>query len=123
MQKNFVNFAKTKFNVDVIEITTIQDPTRRKDGTQPIVVQMMSSDRKTELMQRRGQLRATNIFPNDHLSPKNSELFREARRLKRGKKVFGAWTIQSKVFAKKTETDQKFHVKSMAGISQRSQQT
>ena len=88
MRKNFVNFAKTKLNVevDVIEITAIHDLPRRKDGTQPIIVQMMSNDRKTELMQRRGQLRGTNIYLNDHLSPKNSELFREARRLKREKK-------------------------------------
>ena len=73
MRKNFVYIAKTKLNVDVdvIEITAIHDLPRRKDGTQPIIVQLMSSDRKAELMQRRGQLRGTSIYLNDHLSPSN----------------------------------------------------
>ena len=97
IRKNFVNFAKTKLNVDfdMIEIAAIHDLPRWQDVTQPIIVQMMSSDRKTELMQRRGQLRGTNIYLNDHLSPNNSELFREARRLKREKKVFVAWMVRS----------------------------
>ena len=58
-------------------------------------IEQYSSDRSTELMQKRGQLKGTNIFMNGHMSPKNSELFREARRLKREKKVFGARTMQS----------------------------
>ena len=52
MRKHFVKFAKDKLNVSVeeIEITAIHDLPKRKDGTTPVIVQLLSVDKKTDLI-------------------------------------------------------------------------
>ena len=84
MRKNFVDFAKNKLNVPLLndlEITAIHDLPKWKDGTQPVIVQLLSPDKKSALMRKRAMLRGSKVYINDHLSQTNSELFREARRL------------------------------------------
>ena len=55
MRKNFVKFAQEKMNVSLaeIEVTAIHDLPKRKDGTTPLIVQFLSTDKKTELMRKR----------------------------------------------------------------------
>ena len=67
-------------------------------------------DKKSALMRKRTMLRGSQVYLNDHLSQTNSELFREARRLKKDNKIFSVWTLNCKVFIKKTEHAQRLHV-------------
>ena len=58
MRNIFVKFAaQDKLNVSVeeIEITAIHDLPKRKDGTTPVIVQLLSVDKKTDLMRKRKQ--------------------------------------------------------------------
>ena len=87
MRKHFVKFAKDKLNVEEIEITAIHDLPKRKDGTTPVIVQLLSVDKKTDLMRRRKSLKGSNVFLNDQLTRLNNELFAEARRLKKEGKL------------------------------------
>ena len=89
-EKNFIDFGKNKLNLPLIdlEITAIHDLPRWKDGTQPVIVQLLSPDKKSALMRKRAMLRGSKVYLNDHLSQTNSELFREARRLKKDNKIF-----------------------------------
>ena len=99
MRKQFVKFAKDKLNVSVeeIEITAIHDLPKRKDGTTPVIVQLLSVDKKTDLMHRRKNLKGSNVFLNDQLTRTNNELFAEARRLKKEGKLYGTWTMNGNI--------------------------
>ena len=113
MRKFFVKFAQDKLNVSVeeIEITAIHDLPKRKDGTTPVIVQLLSVDKKTALMHRRKSLNGSNVFLNDQLTRLNNELFAEARRLKKEGQLYGTWTMNCNIFAKKTEHDKKVLIK------------
>ena len=118
MRKQFVKFAKDKLNVSVeeIEITAIHDLPKRKDGTTPVIVQLLSVDKKTDLMRRRKNLKGSNVFLNDQLTRTNNELFAEARRLKKEGKLYGTWTMNCNIFVKKTEHDKKVLIKCKADL-------
>ena len=60
-EKNFVDFAKNKLNVPLndLEITAIHDLPKWKDGTQPVIVQLLSPDKKSALMRKRAMLRGS----------------------------------------------------------------
>ena len=90
MRKNFVKFAQEKMKVSLaeIEITAIHDLPKRNDETTPLIVQFLSTDKKTELMRKWKMLKGSNVFLNDHLTQKNNELFTEARRLKKESKIY-----------------------------------
>ena len=109
MRKHFVKFAKDKLNVSVeeIEITAIHDLPKRKDGTTPVIVQLLSVDKKTDLMRRRKNLKGSNVFLNDQLTRTNNELFAEARRLKKEGKLYGTWTMNCNIFVKKCSSNVK----------------
>ncbi len=113
MRKNFVKFAQDKLNVSVeeIEITAIHDLPKRKDGTTPVIVQLSSVDKKTDLMRKRKCLKGSNVFLNDQLTKVNNDLFAEARRLKRENKLYGTWTMNCNIYVKKTEHDKKVQIK------------
>ena len=114
MRKNFVKFAQEKMNVSLaeIEITAIHDLPKRKDGTTPLIVQFLSTDKKTELMRKRKMLKGSNVYLNDHLTQKNNELFAEARRLKKESNIYSTWTMNCNIYVKKTEQASKMTIKS-----------
>ena len=92
MRKQIVKFAQDKMNVSVaeIDITAIHDLPKCKDDTPPVIVQLLSVDKKTDLMRKRKCLKENNVFLNEQL---NNELFAEARRLKREHNIYGTWTM------------------------------
>ena len=97
MNKHFVTFAKEKLGpiLEPYDITAIHDLARRRDGTRPVIVQLLSAEKKATLMNKRSSLRGTSIYLNDHMSASNSELFHQARQLKRDWKIHAAWTNTS----------------------------
>ena len=98
-------------SVEEIEITAIHDLPKRKDGTTPVIVQLLSVDKKTDLMRKRKCLKGSNVFLNDQLTKVNNDLFAEARRLKRENKIYGTWTMNCNIYVKKTEHDKKVQIK------------
>ena len=55
IRNKFVDFAKNKLNVPLndLEITAIHDLPKWKDGTQPVIVQLLSPNKKSALMRKR----------------------------------------------------------------------
>ena len=97
MNKNCVTFANKKLGtiLQSYDITAIHDLAPRRDGTRTIIVQLLSAEKKATLMNKRGSLRCTSIYLNDHMSASNSEMFHQTRQLKRDWKIHAAWTISS----------------------------
>ena len=119
MRTNFVNFARRKLNVtpEPYHITAIHDLPPRRDGKRPIIVQFHSADRKTELIMKRGALKGTDIYLNDHLSTHSGEFFRQARQVKRDKKMHSAWTQNCCVLVEIREDGQRLKVKTLADLA------
>ena len=105
MKRNFIAFAHDKLQVDIpeIESTAIHDLPKRKDGTTHIIIQFLSSDKRTEIMRKRKTLKGTNIFLNDHLSRLNNALFHQTRTLRKENKINITWTSNCIIYVKKTE--------------------
>ena len=72
MKKNVISFPEEKLKVSIydIEITAIHDLPKRKDGSTPVIVQFLFTDKKPEMIRQRKKLKGSNIFLNDHLTQK-----------------------------------------------------
>ena len=58
-------------------------------------------------MNKRGSLRGTSIYLNDHMSAFNSEMFHQARQSKRDWKIYAAWTMNCREDDAKMQVRQK----------------
>ncbi|KAK2175003.1 hypothetical protein NP493_755g02077 [Ridgeia piscesae] len=68
MSKNVVSFAKEKLGTipQPYDITAIHDLSPRRDGTRPVIVQLLSAEKKATLMNKRGSLRVPQQFKHWH---------------------------------------------------------
>lgn len=119
MKQKFITFAHDNLHVDIpeMEITAIHDLPQRRDGTTPIIVQFLTTEKRTEVMQNRKSLKGTNVYLNDHLSRLNNELFHHARTLRRDKKIHSTWTTNSIIYVKKTETSSPIQIRGQADFN------
>ena len=113
VDKSLVTFAKEKLGMVLqpYNITAIHDLPPRRDGTRADIMQLLSAEKKATLMSLQGSLRGTSIYLNDHLSPFNTELFRQARQLKRDVKIHMAWTMNCCVLIRRREVDIKIQIR------------
>lgn len=65
-----------------------------KDTTRPVLVRFTSRRVRNEVYNERKSLKGTtsSVYISEHLTKLDSDLFYEARKLLRDKKIFGAWT-------------------------------
>jgi len=119
MKANFVKFARQTLSVTLepYDITSIHLLPPWRNGKHPILVQFLSAEKKAEVMSRRLQLKGTDIYINEHLSRHNRELFRQARQLKREKKIVSAWSEHCCVYVKIHEGGRRVKVRSLADIA------
>ena len=119
MHSNFVNFVKQKLHVMLwlYDITVINNLPPRHNGKRSMIVQLLSAESKNKLMMKRGVLRGTDVYLNDHLSAHNSELFHQVRQLKCENKVYSTWTQHCCVFMKIRESGQRIKLKTLADFS------
>lgn len=75
-------------------------PSRHREAKPTIILRFANRKRKNELMKQGRNLRGTDVYLNDHLTKKNSEIAGKARHLKRNKKIQGTWVRNCRVFIK-----------------------
>ena len=90
--------------------------TRNNSGPKPIIVRFKSHKTKNELFKARKHLksvslkqyfRATNaVYINENLKSRRRKLFAEARKFKNDNRWQSAWTMDGKIFIKKSKQDQ-----------------
>ena len=74
-----------------------------------ILLQFTTNDYKTELIAQTKLLGTGNpVYVNEFLTRENARLFYEARKLKRGKQIEGAWTRNGKIFVRSTKDGKEF---------------
>ena len=78
---------------------------RRDQPTKPtVIVTFANKKHKTALLQQSRKLKGTQVFMNDNLTKRNAEIARDARFLKKQKKIDSTWCWNCKVFIKLSGT-------------------
>src|SRR5207248_3851333 len=65
-----------------------------RDSVRPVIVRFNNRKARNKVYSAKSQLKNSGkrIFINEHLTKMNSDIFFEARKLVREKKIFAAWT-------------------------------
>ena len=64
----------------------------------PIVIRFTNRKYKIELLQQGRKLKGTSVYLNEHLTKQNATIAREARILRREKKIKETWTRNCKIY-------------------------
>ena len=76
-------------------------PARKNETAKPVLVCLLNSAVKRDLMMGRKTLKGSRIFVNEQLTKKNAGLFKKARELRRNGVIDSTWTYNGRVFVKK----------------------
>jgi hypothetical protein len=76
-----------------------------KDKVRPVVVRFVNRKMRNDVLGAKGQLKDSTFFVSEHLTKSASQLFFEARKLLREKKIAGAWTRNGQIVVKFVSTD------------------
>src|SRR6218665_531759 len=104
-----INLCKESLDIELtpMDISTAHRlPRGKKDKTRPIIVRFSSRRVRDKIYYARRKLRdqssSSPVFINENLTKRNGEIFSEARRLLRSKKIAGTWTTGGMVYVKRT---------------------
>ena len=76
-------------------------PARNNETVKPVIVCLLNSAVKCDLIMGRKTLKGSSIFVNEQLTKKNAGLFKKARKLRRNGVIDSTWTYNGRVFVKK----------------------
>ena len=101
MAKNIVQFAsdKLKVNISQEEIVDVH-PIQSRNQRNVCIVRFNNRLARNKFIIARKELKNTKIFINEHLTLKNSLLYKEARQLRFSKKIKNCWTKNCRLFVK-----------------------
>ncbi|KAI2645669.1 Orotate phosphoribosyltransferase [Labeo rohita] len=85
-------------------------PRRLKMDRPAIIVRFANRKHKTELLKQGRRLKGTDVYLNEHLTKKNADIARQARLLRRQKKIQSTWTTNCKIFIKLNGTPEQAKV-------------
>ena len=121
LEDQVVSFLQQKdIPIDKSQISACHTlPSSVKTSPKPIVVRFVSRKAKIDVLRNAKKLnnvepgkepkqKKLNVYINEHLTTKNSEIAKKARDLRRQKRIINTWTRNCKVFVKiKVNDDEK----------------
>lgn len=72
-------------------------PRRDRKSKPAIIVRFVNRKHKTELLLQGKKLKGSQVYINEHLTKKNAEIAREARKLRKNNKIQATWTWNCRV--------------------------
>lgn len=94
-------FHSKGIEVDLNNIEACHPLPRKSDGnTSAIIMRFVNRKHKSALLKQGRKLKGTNVFINEHLTKRNSDIGRKARFLKKQGKIQSTWTSNCKVLIK-----------------------
>ena len=110
LETTMLDLCKNKLNVK-LEPTEIDSLSRVKK-TKQVIMTFTTYRKKAEVMKARKLLKTKmpSVYINESLTPKQSEIFAETRKLMKEKAINTTWTRDGKVYVKETESSQPIHV-------------
>lgn len=86
-------FHNKNINLDPNKISACHTIPRKDQRNKPaIIIRFANRKHKNELLMQGRKLKGSNVYMNEHLTPKNAEIAREARILKKQNKIKATWT-------------------------------
>lgn len=76
------------------------------DRTPAIIVRFVNRKHKIELLRQAKQLKGSDVYLNEHLTKRNADIARQARILRKEKKIQATWTRNCKVMIKLNGTEE-----------------
>ena len=116
------SFAKDMLKVDINTDTDVDDCFRvgKSGNARPLVVKLTKQSTKNELYRAKKNLRdiKEKYFVNEDLTKMRSELFKEARDLKKEGYIWRTWTSDGQIFGTLGDKDKPRPIENMRDIEQ-----
>lgn len=109
-QQVYKFFASKDIDIDSNAISACHALPRKDKAKPAIVIRFVNRKVKNNLLQQAKKLRGTDVYLNEHLTKKNSDIARQARALKKQKKIQATWTRNCKVWIKTNGTPEEAKV-------------
>uniref|UniRef100_A0A1A8PAD9 Uncharacterized protein n=1 Tax=Nothobranchius rachovii TaxID=451742 RepID=A0A1A8PAD9_9TELE len=91
-------------------------PKKFEKAKPTIVVRFTSRKQRNSVLLQANKLRGTNVYINEHLTKKNGTIAREARMLKKQKKIVATWTRNGSVWIREQEGSQAKIIKELGEL-------
>ena len=101
LEMQVISFLKSKdIHLDPNQISACHTlPLKEKGKGKPaVIMRFVNRKHKADLLRQGKKLKGTNVYINDHLTQKNGEIAKQARFLKKQKKIQATWTRECSVF-------------------------
>lgn len=85
-------------------------PRRHTNAPPAIVVRFVNRKHKVDLLRRSSLLKGSGVYLNEHLTKRNADIARQARILRKEKKIQATWTRNCKVMIKLNGTPEEAKV-------------
>lgn len=100
-EQQVVNFLNSKdININTRDIEACHPLPKRDKRPHAVIVRFVNRKQKMDVLKQGKKLKGTNVYINEHLTKKNSEVARQARILKKQKRIQATWTSNCKIFIK-----------------------
>uniref|UniRef100_A0A1A7ZXN5 Uncharacterized protein n=1 Tax=Nothobranchius furzeri TaxID=105023 RepID=A0A1A7ZXN5_NOTFU len=112
LEEQVIAFFNSKgIEMDSKDIEGCQTLPRKNKNQKPaIIIRFVNRKQKKELLKQGRKLKGTNVYVNEHLTKKNADIARQARLLRKQKKIQSTWTSDCKVFIKLNGTPEQAKV-------------
>lgn len=104
-------FEKYDMRIESNNISTCHVLPKRKNGKSSIIVRFTNRKSKVELLRNARKLYGTNVYVNEHLTKKNAEIAKEARLLRKQKKINATWTRNCKIMIRENGPEDTAQIK------------
>ena len=85
-------------------------PRKNKSEKPAIIIRFVNRKQKIALLRQGRKLKGTNVYINEHLTKKNSDIARQARLLRKQNKIQSTWTANCKILIKLNGTPEEAKV-------------
>ena len=75
-------------------------PIKNRNSVPAIIVRFVNRKHKSELLRQAKKLKGSDVYLNEHLTKRNAEIAKQARTMKKAKKIQATWTRNCKVMIK-----------------------
>ncbi|KAL7387664.1 hypothetical protein ABVT39_027153 [Epinephelus coioides] len=101
LEQQVINFFNRKdISIDSQNIAACHTIPQRRDNRpnrSNIIIRFVSRKHKTEVLKQAKKLKGTEVYVNDNLTKRNGEIARQARILKKEKRIQDTWTRNCKI--------------------------
>ncbi len=115
LEQQVVGFLHSKnINIQSDAISVCHTLPRKTEKAKPaIIIRFITRKQRNDLLMQAKKLKGTNVYLNKHLTKKNGDITREARMLRKQKKISATWTRNGIVWIREQEGSQAMMIRDL----------